>query len=324
MPRPLVLATAAAAVGLVLVLLAPRPSFAEGRGSWVKFLFTPQAGYNSACLSCGWHDVCTDDWNPGPALDFPASCSGGQSVYFRNFGFLWPQTSTAYVGYAAAYEVDYTLCKTVKVPIWDTGGTVLGEMWYVHTYLTYPGIIWLYANGNGYENEQVVALMADWGNHPENQRCIELGWWTGPHLHEQHENYASTFFLRDDGDCESGDRYPCGPQPPPYPTYYPQDWENDWVRGFCIDDTDCDGWTDDQESVIGTDPEDDCPDDRNDDAWPPDFDMNAWVNILDVVHFRGKFPPAPYDPRYDLKTDGVINILDVVKMRPVMHMHCAP
>ncbi len=259
--------------------------------------------------------MCNENWQPGPALDFPASCSGGQSVYFRNFAFLDREPDTTYVGYAQAQEVPGTTCKTVKAPVWDTGGTVLGEMWYVHTYLTYPGIIWLYASEDGYENEQVVALMADWGNHPENQRCIDLRLWTGPHLHEQHKNYASTFFLRDDGDCESGDRYPCGPQGWPYPTYDPQDWENDWARGFCIEDTDCDGWKDSAENIIGTDPSDDCPDGTWDDAWPPDINNDTVVDIFDVLMYRGKIgycqPDPGYDSRYDLNADGCVDIFDV-------------
>jgi hypothetical protein len=322
MARPLVSATAAAIV-LALVLLIPSPAVAFRGLDEVKFLFTPQAGYNSACLSCGWHDVCNDNWQPGPALDFPASCSGGQSVYLRNFGFMSGQSDITYVGYAAAYEVPDTTCKTVRARVWDTGGTVLGEMWYVHTYRTYPGTIWLYANKYRYENEQVVAAMAkdpdEDGGIPEyqkeNEQCKRLGYWTGVHLHEEHKNYANTFSLRDHGNCEGDVTYPCGPQWP-YPTYDPQDWENDWARALCIDDTDCDGWTDSAENIIGTDPSDDCPEGTWDDAWPPDNNNDAAVDILDVLRYKGKLqycqPYPPYNPRYDLNADGTVDILDVL------------
>jgi hypothetical protein len=46
-----------------------------------------------------------------------------------------------------------------------------------------------------------------------------------------------------------------------------------------LGDADCDGWTDVDEGLISTDPDDDCantpdPDDEADDRWPADFDDN--------------------------------------------------
>ncbi len=117
----------------------------------------------------------------------------------------------------------------------------------------------------------------------------------------------------------------CQTPPVDITTVADQDGVNVIVAGAPPVDTDGDGFGDCVELYLGTDPTDDCTDEPDDlDAWPPDFDTNAWINILDVVHFRGKLPPAPHDPRYDLKTDGVINILDVVKMRPVFNTRCAP
>jgi hypothetical protein len=77
-------------------------------------------------------------------------------------------------------------------------------------------------------------------------------------------------------------------------------------------DSDCDGFTDGDEGVIGTDPNVAC----GTACWPPDFDDNQVVNILDVNEvlppYFGltSFSPG-WDARYDLKVDGVINILDV-------------
>ncbi len=89
-------------------------------------------------------------------------------------------------------------------------------------------------------------------------------------------------------------------------------------------DSDADGWSDGKERYIGTDPDDDCPDDTSDDAWPPDQKNDGNVNILDVVKYRLKleFRGYPYDPRYDLKADVNVNILDIVLYRPVILTSC--
>jgi len=95
-------------------------------------------------------------------------------------------------------------------------------------------------------------------------------------------------------------------------------------------DTDCDGFTDAVESVVGTDPDDACPDALDDDAWPPDLNAGTGcgehdgkVNILDVLCFRGKLAPNPYDRRYDLNGDGSVNILDVLLYKPFINTSCA-
>jgi len=316
MARPLVSATAAAIV-LGLVVLIPRPAFADSTVRSVQFFFTPQAGYSSACLSCGWHSECIWPYPWGTGLDFPASCSGGQSVYLRNFGFLWRQWDTTYVGYAAAYEEPGTTCRTVTAAVRDTAANLLGEMWYVHTYRTYPAIIWLYANENGYKNEQPVARMVD----ADNPTCP--GWVDGYwpiHLHERHENYASTFLLRDHGNCEGDVRYPCGPQAPPYDTYDPQDWENDWARVLCIADTDCDSWKDSAENIIGTDPLDNCSNNPSHAAWPLDINNDTAVTVVgDVLAYSGNIGASVSSnpsvlQRLDLNADGVITAVGDVLM----------
>lgn len=320
MRAPLALAAAAVVMAFALGLLVPTTVFAQGSGEWIKFVFTPQAGYNSTCLTCGWHTgECKQGVPPGPALDFGGSsdCSDSQhNVYFRTFAFLGPGSPSTYVGRAAAEDVPGTTCKTVKVRIWDTGTSLLGEMRYVHTYLTYPGIIWLYANEYGYENEEVVAHMAD----PDNPGCPT----EGPHLHELHYDGASTFFLRNDGICgtDCDERYPCGPQ---YPYCYdidPRDW-SEWVRAFCIDDTDCDGWTDDEESYIGTDPLDNCPNNPSHAAWPLDINNDTAVTVVgDVLNYSGRIGDTG-PPRYDLNADGAITVVgDVLLYRGMIGASC--
>jgi hypothetical protein len=94
-------------------------------------------------------------------------------------------------------------------------------------------------------------------------------------------------------------------------------------------DTDGDGFSDGDEAFIGTLPMASCPatdaaDDENPDAWPPDFDDNQVVNIVDLnkilpapLGHWGETPASPgWSPRYDIVPDGVINILDLNKMLP--------
>ena len=93
-----------------------------------------------------------------------------------------------------------------------------------------------------------------------------------------------------------------------------------------------DGFEDIKEHWLGTDSLDACPDDRQDQAWPPDFKNDGNVNILDVVGFRlvigshlggGGPKDHNFDRRFDLKNDAKINILDVVKMRPHFRTTCS-
>jgi hypothetical protein len=226
-------------------------------------------------------------------------------VWFRAFGFLPPGSPSAGVGRAAAEEVAGTLCKTVRARIFDTGTTLLGEMWYVHTGLNDPRITFLTASGNGDENERLVAYTVN----PDNQPCVEAGYWTAPHLHEYHVDGASTFLLRNDGKCGATcqDRFPCAPSPANCP-YNRQDWWNDWVRGFWIDDKDCDRFTDSIEQYLGTDPSDACPDNSWDDAWPLDINNDRWITVGgDVLNFRGRIGDTG-PPRYDLNADGFITV----------------
>jgi hypothetical protein len=321
-------AAAAAAVGLLLGVLVPRP--AEGAGQWVKFLFTPQAGYSSTCLSCGWHEgACVGQPPPGPALDFPASCTDTETVYFRSFGLKW-WGSEEWFAWGTPFTVPGTTCKTTEVRMFDTSMNLLGTMQYVHTYKTHDADMMMYVTVDGRENEYVFAGMAkkpweDGGipdSEKENQVCYDRGLTTGVHLHEASANGASTFVLRDKGSCTGLVKYPCGPQSD-YPIYHPQDWYNDWARQFCIGDADCDGFTDNDEDYIGTDDKDDCTDQPGDaDAWPPDIYIDTEVNIFDVMELA-PYLQGGYDNRVDLYVDGRINVFDTMTLLSYMGTQCS-
>jgi hypothetical protein len=94
------------------------------------------------------------------------------------------------------------------------------------------------------------------------------------------------------------------------------------VTGSDDQDGDGDGYKDPIEKYMNTDPKADCPVTTSHKAWPPDFDNNKTINILDIVQLT---PPTfgavkgvdpEYTDRKDLNADTVINILDIVKLTP--------
>jgi hypothetical protein len=86
-------------------------------------------------------------------------------------------------------------------------------------------------------------------------------------------------------------------------------------------DDDGDGWTDEDEGFMRTDPLNACPFDERHDAWPPDINNDGLVSLPDVLRFKGPIHGA-YDRRYDINTDGVINIADVLLYKSLMGRHC--
>jgi uncharacterized cupredoxin-like copper-binding protein len=100
-------------------------------------------------------------------------------------------------------------------------------------------------------------------------------------------------------------------------------------------DSDGDGYTDAKEAFMGTDPLlacsiDSIPDNEDPDAWPPDFNDDQAVNILDVFRltppvFNSSPPDPDYSQRKDLNADGTINIVDIFRLTPpVFNTSCTP
>jgi len=81
-------------------------------------------------------------------------------------------------------------------------------------------------------------------------------------------------------------------------------------------DSDGDGYSDQTELYLGTNPDLAC----GIDAWPPDFDNNQVINTVDIYKLLpptyGTTVPSPTPYRYDLVPDGVINTTDVYKVLP--------
>jgi hypothetical protein len=88
--------------------------------------------------------------------------------------------------------------------------------------------------------------------------------------------------------------------------------DGDATGDACDADPDNDGADNKAESGHGTDPK------SRQGASPFDFNGEGKVNILDVLLYKPKLPPAAYDYRYDMNLDGSVNILDVLLFKPVL------
>jgi hypothetical protein len=88
-------------------------------------------------------------------------------------------------------------------------------------------------------------------------------------------------------------------------------------------DGDCDYWTDAAEAMIGTDAAKDCDDGAGLPDWPPDFNDDTTINILDVLQIKPVFGLP--SSRHDLNmSGGNVDILDVLALKPVFNQNCGP
>jgi len=93
-------------------------------------------------------------------------------------------------------------------------------------------------------------------------------------------------------------------------------------------DTDGDGFDDDVECYLVTDPLDACPDGPTDDAWPLDVSKNGQISVVaDVLNFRGRIGATPGAPnwwqRLDFNADGQISVVgDVLMYRGMIGETC--
>ena len=97
-------------------------------------------------------------------------------------------------------------------------------------------------------------------------------------------------------------------------------------------DSDCDSWTNSQEggigsldpATLGTDPNDDCPDNTSDDAYPADFDKNRIVNVFDILTGLGpQVGKTSLDPGWvptgkranlDTPSNQIVNVFDILRL----------
>jgi len=89
----------------------------------------------------------------------------------------------------------------------------------------------------------------------------------------------------------------------------------------CSADMDNDGFTNDVELYIGTDPLDACPDDSSDSVWPPDINNDKTVDTLDILMYKNQL--GGNNPRYDLNTDGSVNVFDILLYKQYLGKSCS-
>jgi hypothetical protein len=92
-------------------------------------------------------------------------------------------------------------------------------------------------------------------------------------------------------------------------------------------DYDLDGFTDEVETYIGTDPTDDCPDESGYlDAWPFDNNIDTWSNVMDVLRYKGHLqiclPDPGYVQRLDIKADECVNVMDILLYKGHLQIQC--
>jgi len=95
------------------------------------------------------------------------------------------------------------------------------------------------------------------------------------------------------------------------------DTDADGWGDACDGDSDDDGFADQIEWYLGTDPADNCPDNGSDDAWPLDMDNSTSITVVaDVFRYVGNIGRTiseyPSLRRLDLNGDGVITAVNDV------------
>jgi Zn-dependent metalloprotease len=113
-----------------------------------------------------------------------------------------------------------------------------------------------------------------------------------------------------------------GEPPPPLP--------GDEAGDACDDDDDSDGFSDAVELFAGSNPFDNClgPPGSGGNAWPPDFNADALINITDLLVLKPAFNSSAPDPAYQARFDlydqnGTINLFDVLAVKPFYNMRCS-
>jgi hypothetical protein len=112
------------------------------------------------------------------------------------------------------------------------------------------------------------------------------------------------------------------------------DGPGDACDGYDYDgvDSEGDGWTDALEVYLGTDPADGCNADtmannESPDAWPPDFNDDRTVDIVDVLALKPVFGTVEGEPgysaRFDLNASGTTNITEALALRDSFGDSCA-
>jgi subtilisin len=99
-----------------------------------------------------------------------------------------------------------------------------------------------------------------------------------------------------------------------------------------FEDADCDGFTKNWETYMGTDPADNCPatvaaNDEAVDAWPPDNNDNRRADLGDILAYIPVFgltATTPAQKRFDMNTNGRVDLTDILMFIPYFGVTCVP
>jgi len=104
------------------------------------------------------------------------------------------------------------------------------------------------------------------------------------------------------------------------------DSDGDATANATDTDDDDDGSADANESYMGTDSLDGCPDSASDRAWPPDINNSGTADIIDILFYAPvmatDFGDPNYDRRFDFNASGRIDIFDVLSLAPFIMQSC--
>jgi hypothetical protein len=236
-----------------------------------------------------WHD---DEGSPDiidyTAVDFDYGDPTGRlvSLYFS--------------GYEYFRILEYTgTCKGVRAGIYwghPAYNDYRGDLHYLHIDVL-PDVIGRITTGPYLPLGHVA-----W---PDNPGCYT----TGAHLHQSARITAETpFYTNKLADPVAGDN---------------------WVHAIMWEsgtgDSDGDGWSNENELYMGTEPFDDCR--PPNDSWPPDMDNDTWCDVGDILMFKPHILCSVgdecYDNRYDLDVNGDIDVGDILMLRPYVLTTCA-
>lgn len=254
------------------------------------------AGYHPC-----WHD---DEGNPPGVIDYSAI----------DYSFYWPD-SCAGAPVWMEYTGDFQLFKTVQYIDHCTGmvariyegsyneANCRGDMHYLHID---PNDYWF--------NKEVPYQLIYIGDVSATQP--DYCPWDAPHLHQSARVSAETpFYTNKLADPTRDD-----------------EWVHAIMWQSATADSDGDVWAgyvfrNDRELYLNTDPFDRCPDNPSDAAWPPDFDNNTQINILDLQQYNGRIGygvgDESYVQRLDLDANGQVNIVDLQLFRGRMGQSCS-
>jgi hypothetical protein len=124
--------------------------------------------------------------------------------------------------------------------------------------------------------------------------------------------------------CDANDNCPSWPNP-----------GQKWPRWRVLSgDSDCDGFTDNLESYMATDPHRHCANDTEannepgEDGWPLDADDNGMANMLDIGNYvfvlNDRSTDPDFSPRFDTDQSGLISTVDIGLYVFQLNRGCSP